>query len=190
MRSGYSSRTLEIKSVPRFKLKNKISPGQKSENILQILGFCKRICKYLYYIQCLRRGAILLQKPASFQDNFDKAIQQRLKSKSNPRYPCLRQCLHQGNGTVESLASNPYQRAIHRSPIQIQSMGWWHRSGSVGLDRKISYGKVSNWRVDKLYYFLLQFWQACKVSNQRFCHSGNKPIKNNSIKRFFFATEE
>ena len=37
MRSGYSSRTLEIKSVPRFKFANKVSPGQNSENILKIL---------------------------------------------------------------------------------------------------------------------------------------------------------
>ena len=47
-----------------------------------------------------------------------------------------------------------------------------------------------NWRVDKLHYFLLQFWQACKVSNQIFCHSGNKLIKNNSTKRFFNRKED
>ena len=165
MRSGYSSRTLEIKSVPRFKFTNKVSPGQNSENILKILGFCKRICKYPYYIQCLRRDAILLQKPASFQDNFANAIiQQRLRSKSNPSYPCLHQCLHQGNGTVESLASNPYQRAIHRSPIQAQSMGWWHCSESVGLDRKIWYGKIklTSWQTALLFVAVVAGLQGFK----------------------------
>ena len=43
----------------------------------------------------------------------------------------------------------------------------------------------SNWRVDKLHNFLLQFWQACKVSNQIFRHSGNKLVKNNSTKHYF-----
>ena len=139
MRSGYSSRTLEIKSVPQFKLTNKVSPGQNFENI----RFLQKDLQLSYYIQCLRHYAILRQKPASFQDNFSNAIiQQRLRSRSNPSYPCLRQCLHQGNGTIESLASNPYQRAIGRSPIPAQSIGWWHCSESVGLDRKIRYGKV------------------------------------------------
>ena len=128
MRSGYSSRTLEIKSVPQFKLTNNVSPGQNFENI----SLLQKDLQVSYYIQCLRHYAILRQKPASFQDNFSNAIiQQRLRSRSNPSYPCLRQCLHQGNGTIESLASNPYQRAIDRSPTPAQSLGLWH-FGSFG----------------------------------------------------------
>ena len=69
MRSGYSSRTLEIKSVPQFKLTNKVSPGQNFENI----RFLKKDLQVSYCVQCLRSYAILLQKPASFPDNFANA---------------------------------------------------------------------------------------------------------------------